>query len=180
MFMRPMDELETAEMTPDLLRPAASDGFETFFEVSFEGLLRALYLVTGDREEAGDLAQDAFLRVWQHWDRVQTMESPEGYLYRTAMNLWRNRLRSAAHAARRAMSRQEARDPFSDADDRDQVIRALRALTPRQRAALALVDLMEFTSEEAGQMLGIRASTVRALATQGRTELRVRKESKDE
>ena len=48
----------------------------------------------------------------------------------------------------------------------------LQALTPRQRAALLLLDLYDYGSEEAGRIMGIRPSTVRALATQGRAVLR--------
>ena len=37
--------------------------------------------------------QDAFLSVWERWDRVGEMDDPLGYLYRTAMNLFRKRYR---------------------------------------------------------------------------------------
>jgi DNA-directed RNA polymerase specialized sigma24 family protein len=48
----------------------------------------------------------------------------------------------------------------------------LLALSPRQRAALVLLDMYGYGSEEAGRIMGIRPSTVRALATQGRAVLR--------
>ncbi len=50
----------------------------------------------------------------------------------------------------------------------------LRDLAPRQRAALVLLDLYGYGSEEAARIMGIRPSTVRALATQGRAVLRTR------
>ena len=53
----------------------------------------------------------------------------------------------------------------------DAVIRALASLTARQRAAVVLVDLMGFSSEEAGRMLGIRASTVRTHAKNAHRDL---------
>jgi RNA polymerase sigma factor (sigma-70 family) len=56
------------------------------------------------------------------------------------------------------------------------MVRALARLTPRQRAALVLTDLLDLPSEEAGQAMGISASTVRTLATQGRAALRERLE----
>jgi DNA-directed RNA polymerase specialized sigma24 family protein len=55
---------------------------------------------------------------------------------------------------------------------REDVRQLLTALTPRQRAALLLLDLYGYGSEEAGEILGVRSSTVRALASQGRTVLR--------
>ena len=64
------------------------------------------------------------------------------------------------------------RDAFDDVDLREDVRRMLHALAPRQRAALVLLDLYGYGSEEAARIMGIRPSTVRALATQGRAVLR--------
>jgi DNA-directed RNA polymerase specialized sigma24 family protein len=50
----------------------------------------------------------------------------------------------------------------------------LKDLAPRQRAALVLLDMYGYGSEEAARILGVRPSTVRALATQGRTALRAK------
>jgi hypothetical protein len=49
----------------------------------------------------------------------------------------------------------------------------LRSVTPRQRAPLVLLDMYGFSSAEAARIMGIRLSTVRALATQGRAVLRI-------
>jgi len=75
--------------------------FEEFFEVERRGLFGAVYLMTGDVGEAEDIVQDAFLAVWERWDRVREMEHAAGYLYRTAMNGFRSRRRRLACAARR-------------------------------------------------------------------------------
>ena len=65
-------------------------------------------------------------------------------------------------------------DAFAAIEDRDVVVRALRELIPQQRAAIVLTSLLGYSSEEAGQMLGIKASTVRALSTRARTTMRER------
>ena len=59
-------------------------------------------------------------------------------------------------------------------DARDVVVRALGTLTPRERAALVLTDLLDMTSEDAAKALGVRASTVRVLAGRARAALRDR------
>ena len=56
-------------------RPAS---FEAFFEAEHERLFRALYLVTGNAQEAEELMQDAFVAVWERWDRVSGMDEPTG------------------------------------------------------------------------------------------------------
>ena len=155
---------------PLVITPAALT-FEGFFDTESPVLFRRLCLLTGNRSEAEDVMQDAFLRLWERWDRVAAMEDPTGYLYRTAMNVFRSRYRRARLAARRAAGL-APRDEYAEADARRTVTRALGTLTPRQRAAVVLTDLIGFSSEEAGHALGVKASTVRALATQGRETLR--------
>jgi RNA polymerase sigma-70 factor, ECF subfamily len=146
--------------------------FEGFFETNRRSLYGALCLVTGDRSEAEELMQDAFLKVWERWDRVAVLDDPTAYLYRTAMNLFRNRVRRALVAARKVLSAGAATDDLAAIEDRDEVVRRLRPLPPRQRAAILLTTYLEYSSDEAARILGIRASTVRALTAQGRAGLR--------
>lgn len=146
--------------------------FEDFFRGQTQSLYAHLCLITGNRAEAEELAQDAFLKVWERWDRVADMEEPVGYLYRTAMNLFRKRYRRAMLTLRKSVSEELRRDEFAGVDDRSIVARALAELAPRQRAALVLTELIGFRSEEAGHMLGVSAGTVRALASQGRAAMK--------
>ena len=145
--------------------------FEAFYLERHEDLYRAVWLVTRNRHEAEEIAQDAFLRVFERWERVRGLEDPGGYLYRTAMNVWRSRGRRAAVAIRRAVRTLPADDGLAEVESRDAVVRTLAVLTPRQRAALVLTDLLGLTSEEAGSALGVRASTVRVLAARARATL---------
>lgn len=156
------------------IRIAEGDaGFGRFFDEQRDRLYTALWLVARDRSEAEEVTQDAFLKVWERWDRVRGLEDPAGYLYRTGLNLLRNRRRRAALALRRLVHLSpSAGDAMAAVDARDVVIRALATLTPRERAALVLVDLLDMTSEDAAKALGIRASTVRVLAARGRAALR--------
>jgi len=148
-----------------------SESFEGFFEAERDGLFGAMCLITGNRSEAEDLTQEAFVAVWERWGRIRSLDDPTGYLYRTAMNGFRKRTRRAALAIRKAV-RLASRDEFAAAESRHVVRRALAGLSPRQRAALVLTELLGFTSEEAGHTLGIRPVTVRVLASQGRAALR--------
>ncbi len=146
--------------------------FEEFFEANRAQLYGALCLVTGDRSQAEELLQDAFLKVWERWDRVGALDRPDAYLFRVAMNLFRNRLRRAKVAARKIVVGGPSTDDLAIVEERDAVVRALRPLAPRQRAAVILMTLMDYSAEEAAQALGIKPSTVRALATQGRAAAR--------
>jgi RNA polymerase sigma-70 factor, ECF subfamily len=116
------------------LEPEAVMTFEGFYHAESLTLFRRLWLVTGNRAEAEEIMQEAFLKVWERWDRVGSMDDPVGYLYRTAMNVFRKRYRRAALALGRTVGRAPGNDDFADVEDRDLVRRVLGALPPRQRA----------------------------------------------
>lgn len=159
----PIEPVDTSEL---------ASSFELFVEaerVRFHGALR---LLTRDRAEAEDLMQDAFLKVWERWGHVRSLDDPTGYLYRTAMNLYRKRRRRAAVALRHAIRPRPGRDRLDEVESRDLVLRALATLSPRQRMSLVLTDLLDYPSEEAGRLMGVKATTVRALVSQGRSALR--------
>lgn len=148
--------------------------FDSFFERERARLFRALCLVTRNRFEAEELAQDAFLSVYERWDRVAEMEDPTGYLYRTAMNTFRSWHRRSALSAKRAIGLTPIDDAISGIEEQDVVVRALAPLSPRQRAAVVLVDLLGYSSEEAGRVLGIDASTVRTHTERAHQDLKTR------
>jgi RNA polymerase sigma-70 factor (ECF subfamily) len=154
--------------------------FEDFFELEQDRLLRVLWMVTGSLQEAEDIMQDAFLRVWERWARVSSMDSPTGYLHHAAMNIFRNRYRRAKLVVRKAIGADPPVDAFGSAEDRISVSSALGKLTPKQRAALVLTDLLGYPADEAGRMLGVRGSTVRSLSSTARAALRDAKEFADE
>jgi RNA polymerase sigma-70 factor (ECF subfamily) len=150
------------------------ESFDAFFEREHGDLFGAMYLVTRDRHEAEDLMQEAFLKVWERWDRVSGLDDPTGYLYRTAMNAFRMRYRRSSMAARRMLQfvSPRARDPLDQIEDRDEMDRVLTGLTPRQRAALVLTELLGYSTEDAGNMLGVKPVTVRVLLSQARKAAR--------
>jgi RNA polymerase sigma-70 factor (ECF subfamily) len=154
--------------------------FEPFFEAERRRLFRALYVMTGNAHEAEELTQDAFLKVWERWERVSTMDDPVGYLYRTAMNLARSHARRLLRAARAPLSAERTVEPYGPADTRDAVVRALALLSPRQRQAIVLVELLDRGTEEAADLMHVSASTVRSLTSEARKAMRTAMETDDE
>lgn len=153
-------------------RTEAPPEFADFFRSERVRLFGTLAMATGDRAEAEELMQEAFVRVWERWEHVSVHPDPVGYLYRTALNLVRQRRRRLRRAALRRVNAAPAVDAFEQVDDLTDVAEALRSLTVRQRAALVLTELLGFDSAEAGRLLGVKPGTVRSLASQGRAALR--------
>jgi RNA polymerase sigma-70 factor, ECF subfamily len=149
------------------------EAFVDFFHANHERLLRVLYLSTGDRHEAEDLAQEAFVRVYERWARVGATENPAGYLYRVALNQHRSRLRRLRVAARKALHLAPAppADELAATDERVSVRRALAGLPDGQREAVILVEWLGMTDAEAGTALGVSPGAVRTRLHRARAAL---------
>lgn len=150
----------------------APSSFDELFLELHDRLYRALYFISGSSAEAEELMQDAFLKLWERWDRIDEIDDPAAYLFRTALNGFRARTRRARMAARRIAPVVHPRDPFDDVDVREDVRRMLRRLSPRQRTAIVLTEILGYSSEQAALIMHIRPTTVRVLASQGRAALR--------
>ncbi len=128
------------------------DSFTGFVEINESKVRRALTAVFGT--EAGrDAAADAFAVAWTHWDRVEGMDNPVGYLYRIGYNSARRPGRSGV------------------AGDFDQIADhipwvepglgpALAALPDQQRIVVALVHAYEWSLSEVAMLLEVSKSTV--------------------
>lgn len=148
------------------------EAFEEFFHAHYERLLRTMYLSTGDRHEAEDLAQDAFVRVYERWEHVREVDDPPGYLYRVALNARRSRLRRLAVAARKAVRPEPPPDHPEAAGERDAVRRALLSLPAGQREVVVLIEWLGLTDREAAGILGVSPGAVRTRLHRARSALR--------
>jgi len=152
--------------------PDTPGSFEEFFAAHRARLFGALIVMTDNRAEAEEILQDAFLTLWERWERVAGMDDPVGFLYRVAMNVFRKRLRRAAVAVRKAVHLFPIGDELVGVETRDEAARLLARLTPRERAAIVVTAYLGYSSEEAGELLGIKATTVRVLTNRARATLR--------
>ncbi len=90
----------TGVIEVDALAPT----FESFYVSNSRRLFAALYLVTGNRDEAEEIAEEAFVRVFERWERVGELDDPTGYLFHVSMNVFHGRYRRASLAVRRVLS----------------------------------------------------------------------------
>ncbi len=138
--------------------------FEAYVAARFATLSRVAYLLTGDRQLAEDLTQNALISVARHWERVVAGGAPDAYvrraLYRQHVSWWR----------RNRMLRVEPRPVPPDRDVPDfapnvalavSVRQALGRLAPRQRAALVLRYFEDLSEVEAAEVLGCSVGTVK-------------------
>jgi RNA polymerase sigma-70 factor (ECF subfamily) len=139
------------------------EAFRALFEATARPLRAYIRRVTGDAAAAEDVLQEAYLRVLRHPEAVAAP-----YLWRIATNLIRDRWRQARREREglRRLASQPAPGPAAPAGDR--VPRALSRLKPQARALLWLAHVEGRTHAEIGEILGLRAKSVRVLLFRAR------------
>jgi len=152
--------------------------FREFFASQYGRLCWLGFLLTGDRAEAEELAQDALVRLWWRW-LVRRPDDPARYVRRVLVNRRRSLLRRAAVEARAlAWTRLEPAPPPGD-EDAMVLWGAVQALPVRQRAVLVLRFHEDLTEAEVARLLGLPLGTVKSLGHRALTRLRERLGSTD-
>jgi RNA polymerase sigma-70 factor (ECF subfamily) len=139
------------------------------------------YRLTGDDEEARDLAQDVLIRLHKGLARYREGNF-EGWLYRTTVNAFRDRLRKRKRLREDVLAEQHeppamrtgriVEEAVQLSELHDVVQRALVKLPPEYREAVVLRDLEGRSYEEIADILEIPAGTVRSRIHRGREALR--------
>ncbi len=138
-----------------------NEAFDAVYGALFSDVF-AYFNVCFGAQEAEDLTQEIFLRVWRAVDSERVPDNWRAWVFRCAVNLKNDFLRRA-YASRETQPLDEAQpDPASAPDDitRLAVQRAFAAL-PADCAELLTLKSFGFKSEEIGELLGVTASAVR-------------------
>ena len=140
------------------------DWFDAIYTATYRAVMGSVYFVVLDRELAADITHEAFLRLWQHHDRLPEGSNQKAWLIRVATNLAISHRRSQGAAWRRKADRDQAVDPSLEALnhlDLLRVRRALLGLKPRDRAVISLRFDGGLGFEEIGAILGKPENTVK-------------------
>lgn len=145
------------------MRATPEPDFAAYVQARQQTLLRAAYLVCGDRQLAEDLLQDALVKLAARWRTVRE-EHPDAFvrriLYRDAVSSWRKRRREVLTEP--IPYAVPAPDPAPGVGDRLDLWRALDTLTPRQRAVLVLRFFDDRSVAETADALGVSEGTVKS------------------
>jgi RNA polymerase sigma-70 factor (ECF subfamily) len=144
--------------------------------------------LSGDGDEAADLTQEIFLRVFRHLDSFSGRSALKTWIFRVALNHCRERMSrfrpltlpigdevdgaGVAGAAHLADPRRGPEELAVAADLGRQVAHALAQLPPPFREAVVLRDLQGLSYQEIAAVLGVRVGTVRSRIARGREQLR--------
>ncbi len=140
----------------------ADERCEGFLAREREHLARAFVAAFGV-ERGQEALAEAMSYAWEHWERVEAMQNPVGYLYRVGQSRSRRRRRACLFP-----SAADAGTPWVEPG----LPRALGGLTSRQRVAVVLAHGYGWTHREIGDLLGIRPTTVQNHIDRGVARLR--------
>ena len=139
----------------------------TEFVVTVESKLQHALIASFGVDHGREALAEAFAYAWEHWDRIQGMDNPVGYLYRVAQN-----------HAKKVLSKRKVM--FTDAPlaivpwVEPGLPLALAQLSERQRVAVYLVHGQEWSTREVSEFLGVSKTTVQKHVERGMKKLRRR------
>lgn len=168
-------------MDPDMTEseraaPSVAPGrLEDLYVRNAPAALRLAYFLTGNRELAEDLVQEAFVRVAGRFRHLRMPDAFDAYLRRTIVNLFTSHLRRAklerAYASRHGADPSVASEP-GDPGARDELWRALHSLPERQRAAIVLRFYEDLSEHQCAEILGCSPGALNQLVVRGMAALR--------
>jgi RNA polymerase sigma-70 factor (ECF subfamily) len=149
------------EALVEAFRRGRGEAFDIFVERHRARVFRLCYRFAGNREDALDLAQDAFVRAFRGLARFNGQASLRTWLYRIAVNVCVSRSASKRVRTQPLASTEyeddRAADPLGEivrAESSAAVREAVRRLPPKQRATLILRVYHELSHEEIARILG--------------------------
>jgi RNA polymerase sigma-70 factor (sigma-E family) len=148
--------------------------FSEYVAVRGAALERFAYVLTGDAHLAQDLVQIALLKAYRRWRWVARANHPDAYVRQIVTRSyldWRRR-RSSTEEPVGAVPELSAPDLAEGVADRDQLRRALGALSPRQRAVLVLRHYEGLDDAAIAALLRCGEVSVRSHASRGLARLR--------
>jgi len=138
--------------------------------------VRFAYMLTGEREIAEDVVQDAFLRTFDRLTSMRNRDAFPGYLRMTILNgakaYFRRRKIEGLSLRRHALLVGPTDAPSAEVEEREHLWQALRRLPYRHRAALVLRYYEDLSERDAARALGTTLAGMKALVSRAKARLR--------
>jgi RNA polymerase sigma-70 factor (ECF subfamily) len=155
-FAQP-DVIEIVELT--VVEPSVTDRqFDSFYRAERNRIAKALAFALGDVDLAAEATDEAFVRAYERWAKVQRLDRPDAWVYRVASNwatsVLRRRRRSPHRLYEPDLDGPPVRDPAVHA--------ALSTLDVKHRSVVVCRYLLGWSVAETAAALGIREGTVKS------------------
>ena len=169
-----------------------SQRFANIVSTESQRLYRLCFRLTGNAQEAEDLCQDTFARAFTSFDRFENRSEVSTWLYRIAMNAWKNKLRAkklklifgffSKDEAVDDIDQHHVREPKSieapvgshmERAESERVLQTVLAgLSQEFREIIVLRDLEEKSYDDLVELLGVPMGTVKSRLARARETMR--------
>lgn len=155
---------------------------DSLFQSMRDELVSSLYLILGNRDDAMEVAQEAFLRCWKSRRSLDSVTNPRAWVFRIGINAAKDLQRSAWRRKARPMLPEEAMPPSSHegiseelerVEEKNRVKKAVEELRPEEKEVFLLRQNGDMTFEEIGETLGRPVGTVKTQLRAALGKLRV-------
>lgn len=149
--------------------------FEEYVETRGPSLSRVAYLLCGSHTDADDLVQAALAKAYARWSHIGTLTSPDAYVRRMIANQHISWWRARRHERLSDRTPEVAIADISASYATSDLLRAsVRALPPRQRAAIVFRYYEDLDDAAIADALGCAVGTVRSQISRALATLRGR------
>ena len=134
------------------------------------GLIRLAHIMLANRQAAEDVVQEAFTGLYRRWSHLDDQAKALGYVRSSVLNGCRSQLRRGPTVELPSSGGPlvaSAESAVLTAEERREVVRALRCLPARQREVLALRFYLDLPDDEIAAAMSVSRSTVRSAAHRG-------------
>lgn len=165
-------EPDVLEGSSDAALTKRFDSFDAYYRADYSKLVGFGFVLTGSRQHAEDLVQDALTEAHRKWDKINGYDDPGAWVRRVMVNKSRSRFRKLTSEIK-AITLLTGRRPevVLPTERGNDVIDAVRALPPRQRQAIALRYWEDRSVEEIASILECGTETVKTHLKRGRAAL---------
>jgi RNA polymerase sigma-70 factor (ECF subfamily) len=157
-------------------RAGVKDDFDRLYRSTYQRIFATLMLILRNPAAAEDATQEAYLRAFGAWSRWKQDAPAEAWMYRIALNVaFTHRRRERLHEIGEVLRRLgRPRSPDPGELEQTDLIRELRALPPKQAAAIVLRHLHGFTNRQIAAALNVPERTVASRLAAAKSRLRSR------
>lgn len=160
--------MATLTLAPAPVVVSTDSKFEAFYRAESSGLHRALTVALGNADLAREATDEGFVRAYQHWRKISRYDNPAGWVYRVALNWARSRLRKT----KREVITDDVGSALASFGPDTELLDAVSQLPLEFRSVVVLRYLMQWSTAEVAEALGVPSGTVKSRLSRALEQLR--------
>ena len=157
-----------------------ADDFKRIFLPCHQQLYRVAYRLTGNREDAEDIVQETFMKIWNSRERIGQPDNPAAFCMATLKNVFVDSRRRGHSEYNSGLSADDVTVPsdtdigqqIESRDEVDKVMGLIDRLPANQREVMKMRDIADLPFEEIEAATGLSPGNIRTLLSRARKKIK--------